>query len=312
MFTASHIQKHTSSPMLHFLTGSRWNWWCLQESKKSMYSAQGNSVPTTSGLELEKNASRFPKTAEALSLNTAANKPSISTGGTIGSLPAGNHNGTDNPNSMVPLTPSTFLSCPHSFGGALTASSLITSISRQKHKISALAKAGLAVGLDSRGSCKHSHAHALGSMESVVGSELSSHKCFQPLSVTQQAQVDTSQSMQQLSMAFQNFYQEYTSDHHRNLPATHASGITVNESKTTCATAQALANLSLSPEDMIDITEYMQDEKNKKAVLYFLAFPAPIHLSWVQRQLKEICGHNSNHPLNDINTWTCFLPAFCF
>ena len=147
----------------------------------------GNSVPTTSGSELQKNASGFQKTTVALSPDAAANEPSISTGGTTGSLPAGNHNGTsgpDDPNSMVPSTPSMFLSRPHSFGGASTASSLVTSVSRQKRKVSALAEAGLAVGSDSGGSRKRSHAHALGSMESVVGSETGSHKRSWPLSVT--------------------------------------------------------------------------------------------------------------------------------
>lgn len=267
-----------------------------------------NSVLTAGGSAPQKNASKQPRTTKAQFPDTTANNPSNVTSGTTGPLPAHNHNeNSDNPNSLAPLTPSTYLSCPRSFGGNLTTSSLITSVSCQKCKVSALAEGGSVVGSDSGGSHKRSHLHALASTESVVGSKTGSRKRSQPLSVTQQAQVDTSKSMQKLSVAFQNFYQEYTSDHRRNpppsatAPTAPASGSTMNESDITHAAAQALAELALSPEDMIDIAEHLQDEKNKKAVLYFLAFPPATRLSWVERRLKEIHSDGSSHPLDNNN-----------
>jgi len=49
----------------------------------------------------------------------------------------------------------------------------------------------------------------------------------------------------------------------------------------TARAALALAELPLSADEMNDLAEYMQDEKNKGSVIFFLAFPHAAHLSWV-------------------------------
>ena len=181
------------------------------------------------------------------------------------------------PNSIVPSTPSSYLSESHPILSApvsTAGSSVITSISRQK--------------------CKSA---AVSGSESVADSQHSSRKCAHPLSTAVQAQVNASKSMQKLSAAFQFFFQDL---HNNNSKTSAPAQVPIptpvppagsNTNITACA-ALALAKLPLFADEMNNLAEYMQDEKNKGSVIFFLAFPHAARLLWVQKRLKEI--HNAH------------------
>ncbi|KAG9318976.1 hypothetical protein JVU11DRAFT_1092 [Chiua virens] len=198
--------------------------------------------------------------------------PSSMSGGPI----ASSSHTVEDLNLITPSTPSTFLSGAVSSNGSKV-SSIVTSVSRQKHK------------------------SVISGPDSVMGSDHSSGcKRARPLSATVQAQVDASKVIQKLSAAFQNIYQEIDGEHkvttalppvpvHTQPQAPGTSG----SDDITRRAALALAELPLNPDDMNDLAEYMLDKKNKSSVLFFLAFPPDACKSWVEKRLREIHANGS-------------------
>ncbi|KIK72543.1 hypothetical protein PAXRUDRAFT_21865 [Paxillus rubicundulus Ve08.2h10] len=193
-------------------------------------------------------------------LSTAANEiaGAVATGTWQPLSPAPPSSSGANPNAMSTSTPSTFLSP----SVASSTSSVVTSVSRVKRKVSAVT--------------------------SIADSEGSSRKRTRPLTAQAQAQQAGGEAMQEMAVVVKNLVCSVAPAPSVNDPFGDAIDILSQHSEVT-------------PQQRVNIGEYLALEKNRNQVILFRRFGEAERKEWLMHRLAEIAAaHQANMGIDQL------------